>query len=212
MVPKPGRICPKSWCLLWHRTLPGDSCPHLLGCERLSLAGSTGLKEVTLAGHPLRGHHEALLNSHGRSHRPRALGGERAVSRGRAAPQGVKSKALGQLLPCPSPAHGIHTRTTQHPHDPLQGISPLLLNPEADLFICMRLPSSSPSGLFFFIFGEAQSPSAFPPAPGPLSLFPPHPCTILAVLRVSVPARPRCTFPASPQWWCCYLGSSGSRW
>lgn len=97
------------------------------------------------------------------------------MSRGRAAPQGVKSKALGQLLPCPSPAHGIHTRTTQHPHDPLQGISPLLLNPVADLFICMRLPSSSPPGLFFLFLVKPSPPLPSPQLQAPFPSFPPIP-------------------------------------
>ena len=49
----------------WKILVRASSCPYLPDSQRLSLAGSTRLEEVALAGHPLRGQQEALLNSQG---------------------------------------------------------------------------------------------------------------------------------------------------
>lgn len=49
----------------WKVLTQASSCSYLPDSKWLSLAGSACLKEVALAGHPLRGQQEALLNSQG---------------------------------------------------------------------------------------------------------------------------------------------------
>lgn len=71
--PKRGRLvqkvggCPSTGPY-WKVLVQASSCPYLPDSKRLSLAGSTRLEEVALAGHPLRGQQEAFLNSQRRFH------------------------------------------------------------------------------------------------------------------------------------------------